>query len=86
MAVVEALRTWLVQQEAQGGRIMQDVVPVLGFEKSTEAYDYFSEMFGSEMPTWTLEQLRSWLHEHGHTRYEDITDAVMQEAYEASIA
>jgi hypothetical protein len=56
------------------------------FTTIRDAYREFSELHGSEEPAWGEDELRSWLHKNGHTRYEDIDPEVMGEAVDAELA
>lgn len=51
----------------------------------TDLYDAYAALFGSEKPAWTIDELRDWRQRTGK-RYEEITDADLDAAYEESIA
>ena len=50
-----------------------------------DAWEAFQRMFGSEPCPWTEEQFRAYRFERG-TRYEDIDDEWMSEAWDAANA
>jgi hypothetical protein len=49
-----------------------------------DAYTAFSDLFGSDHPNWSRDQLQDWIHEH-NLRYEDLTDDLLGEAYDQAI-
>jgi hypothetical protein len=49
-----------------------------------DVYTAFSELYGSEKPEWSQDQLQDWLQER-HIRYEDITSDILGEAFDESI-
>jgi aminoglycoside phosphotransferase (APT) family kinase protein len=51
----------------------------------TDAYAAFSDLFGTEKPVWSRNQLQDWIHRHS-LRYEDITDDLLSEAFDDAIA
>jgi hypothetical protein len=51
----------------------------------SDAYIAFSDLFGTEKPLWTRDQLQDWIQSR-HLRYDDLTADQLGEAFDEAIA
>jgi hypothetical protein len=45
-----------------------------------DVYTAFAELFGSEQPSWSRDQLQDWIQSRG-LRYEQVTSEVLDDAF-----